>query len=215
MARILVVDDDDDLREVLVELLKGAGYEVEPCASGREAVRRVGEATFDLVVLDRVMPNTDGIQTLGELRSIGFRGRVVMLTAFASVPNAVETLKRGADDYLAKPFRPADLIATVARHLEEAKVARDPGGVDVDAALATLASPIRRRVLQMLRTGGAMRLMELVRELGFSDHTKVLFHLRSLRDSELISQDDQKRYCLTPKGESVCACLETLRAHAL
>jgi len=111
--RILVVDDEDNLRTMLAAALKFEGYQVVQAANGREGLRSVKEQRPDLIVLDVMMPELDGFGMLKRLRDVGDRTPVIFLTARAESADAVEGLGLGADDYLAKPFSLEELVARV------------------------------------------------------------------------------------------------------
>lgn len=111
--RILVVDDEDNLRTMLVAALKFEGYDVVAAADGREGLRSVKESKPDLIVLDVMMPELDGFGMLKRLRESGDRTPVVFLTAKDTSADAVAGLGLGADDYLAKPFSLEELVARV------------------------------------------------------------------------------------------------------
>ncbi|NYI42688.1 response regulator transcription factor [Demequina lutea] len=111
--RILVVDDEDNLRTMLVAALKFEGYDVTAAPNGREGLRSVKESKPDLIVLDVMMPELDGFGMLRRLRETGDRTPVVFLTAKDTSADAVEGLGLGADDYLAKPFSLEELVARV------------------------------------------------------------------------------------------------------
>jgi len=111
--RILVVDDEDNLRTMLVAALKFEGYDVTAAADGREGLRSVKESKPDLIVLDVMMPELDGFGMLKRLRESGDRTPVVFLTARDTSADAVAGLGLGADDYLSKPFSLEELVARV------------------------------------------------------------------------------------------------------
>ena len=113
--RILVVDDDAAVRESLGRALRLEGYDVEMAADGMEALERLqgnGDDT-DLVVLDVLMPNVDGLEVCRRLRRTGSRLPVLMLTARDEVSDRVAGLDAGADDYVVKPFALVELLARV------------------------------------------------------------------------------------------------------
>src|SRR5579884_1368426 len=110
--RILVVDDDEDIRLLLDELLTRAGYLVDLVADGRTALRRLFETPPSLVVLDVTMPELDGYQTLERIRDLS-DVPVIMLTARSQELERVRGLASGADDYVAKPFGRQELLARV------------------------------------------------------------------------------------------------------
>jgi two-component system, OmpR family, response regulator MprA len=137
---ILVVDDDVGLRRALRRVLVSHGFEVEVAGGGAEALSRVHARTFDLVVLDVMMPGRDGIEVCEQLRAEGDRVPVLMLTARDAVRDRVAGLEAGADDYLVKPFANAELVARV-RALLRRSGAPDPAETisfaDVELDLAT------------------------------------------------------------------------------
>jgi two-component system response regulator MprA len=109
--RILLVDDEQSIQTLLSYPLRKDGYEVVQAVDGREALARFGESTFDLVVLDVMMPRLDGLEVCRRLRAAGDRTPVLVLTARDGVPDRVRGLDAGADDYLVKPFALEELLA--------------------------------------------------------------------------------------------------------
>ncbi|MFH0911328.1 MAG: sigma-54 dependent transcriptional regulator, partial [Planctomycetota bacterium] len=110
--RIVVVDDQEFVREGLRETLARAGYSVTPCASGEEALAALAEGDASVLVTDIRMPGMGGMELLDKARRMDPALPVVMVTAFATVENAVEAMKKGAYDYILKPFK-ADAIEVV------------------------------------------------------------------------------------------------------
>ena len=112
--KILVIDDERAVRESLRRALELEGYEIELAADGEEALARFGlESPVDAAILDVLMPGIDGLEVCRRLRMNGSRVPVLMLTARAEVDSRVAGLDAGADDYLAKPFALAELLARV------------------------------------------------------------------------------------------------------
>ena len=111
-ARILVVDDEEDIRSLLRELLQRAGYRVEEAPDGRAALRRLSETQPALVLLDVSMPELDGYQTLARIRDLS-DVPVIMLTARTQELERVRGLASGADDYVSKPFGRQELLARI------------------------------------------------------------------------------------------------------
>ena len=110
-VRVLVADDERAVRESLRRALVLEGYEVELASGGREALESVGNGRADVVVLDVLMPDIDGLEVCRRLRGGGDRVPVLMLTARDAISDRVEGLEAGADDYLVKPFDLDELIA--------------------------------------------------------------------------------------------------------
>jgi DNA-binding response OmpR family regulator len=111
-AKVLVVDDDPDIRALLTELLGRAGFEVDEAAEGRAALRQLYESPPALVILDVAMPGLDGYQTLERIRDLS-DVPVLMLTARVQELEKVRGLSLGADDYVSKPFGRQELLARV------------------------------------------------------------------------------------------------------
>jgi len=136
LGRILVVDDEAQVREVLIEFLAGEGYTVEGFASGSDALDAVTREPPDLVLLDIHMPGVDGVEILRRIRALDDKIAVIMVTANEDVAIARETLKLGAVDYVAKPFDFTYLERAVAAGLArggapaggEAKPGEAPAG---------------------------------------------------------------------------------------
>ncbi|MGD8924024.1 MAG: sigma-54 dependent transcriptional regulator, partial [Syntrophobacterales bacterium] len=102
--RILIVDDEPNIRQGLVEALDGQGYEIEQAPSGEDALAHLQETPFDLVLVDLVMEEMDGIQVLQEINRRWPQTEVVIITAHGTIETAVKALKEGAYDYLTKPI---------------------------------------------------------------------------------------------------------------
>jgi DNA-binding response OmpR family regulator len=138
VRRVLVVDDDDDIRLLLEELLRGAGYGVETAEDGRAALRTFHEHPCDLVVLDLSMPELDGFETLERLRDLS-NVPVILLTARTGEIDKVRGFRAGADDYVVKPFGRQELLARIGALLRRAPEPThlehyDDGAVSIDYA---------------------------------------------------------------------------------
>ncbi len=117
--RILVVDDEDALRTVLSAELNSEGYEVGAAADGMEAVSELQKMKYDLVLLDIKMPNMNGFEVLKVIKEKHPGTRVIMLTGFADLKNAIESKKLGAEDFVSKPYDLVDLLTTIDRVMSE------------------------------------------------------------------------------------------------
>ncbi|MBI5687693.1 MAG: response regulator transcription factor [Verrucomicrobia bacterium] len=127
--KILVVEDEPVLRDGLVELLSGAGHSVEAVSDGLSATRWGLETSFDLVLLDLMLPKLDGLEVCQRLRKARPALPILMLTARGSEEDKVRGLRTGADDYVTKPFGAKELLARVEALGRRAKAA--PAGPDV------------------------------------------------------------------------------------
>jgi class 3 adenylate cyclase len=123
-ARILAVDDDDLNRDMLMRRLDKLGYEVSEAANGREALAKLKDGAFDLVLLDILMPDLDGFQTLEFIKADPRLKHipVIMLTALDDVDSTVRCIEAGAEDYVPKPFSPVILRARITASLEKKRL---------------------------------------------------------------------------------------------
>jgi two-component system, OmpR family, response regulator MprA len=146
-VRVLVVDDEPQLRRALERALKLEGYDVSLAADGEEALSAVGTAPPDAIVLDVLMPKRDGLSVARELRARGDHTPILMLTARDAVQDRVDGLDAGADDYVVKPFALEELLARV-----RALLRRTNGGVGEPITYADLSlDPATREVLRAER----------------------------------------------------------------
>ena len=207
---ILVVDDDQELRENIREILAEAGFAVTEAASGEEALDCLERQDFGVVLLDLIMPGLGGREVLPLIKRQSPRARVIMITAFATVENAVSAMRKGADDYLTKPFRVDELLAAVRRCLEEARLQQCQAEIDVEETFNCLSNAMRRDVIHLLAREGRLRFMDIARKLGVEDHTKVNFHLKVLREARFVEQDSRKFYVLSREGRKVLDCMQVV-----
>jgi DNA-binding NtrC family response regulator len=114
---ILVVDDEDALRTVLSSELESEGYAVATAGDGDEAISVLQGKSFDLVLLDIKMPRVDGFEVLRFIKERYPATKVIMLTGFADLKNAIESKKLGAEDFVSKPYDLVDLLTTIERVL--------------------------------------------------------------------------------------------------
>jgi DNA-binding NtrC family response regulator len=127
MPRILVVDDEEAIRSGLAEILVEEGYTVEEAPHAEAALARVREELFDLVCTDVRMPGMDGLELVERVKHESPETELIVITGFASLQSAVDAVKRGAEDYLSKPFDLDEVRLTVKRALEK-KALRDKQG---------------------------------------------------------------------------------------
>jgi two-component system response regulator MprA len=133
-SRVLVAEDDQSLRDALARVLAFEGYDVRLAADGADALADIAAAPPDVVVLDVMMPNVDGLTVCRRLRERGDRTPVLMLTARHEVTDRVAGLDAGADDYLVKPYALDELLARIRALLRRTSVTGAATGADADAA---------------------------------------------------------------------------------
>ena len=157
-GRVLIADDEKNMRWVLSQALEAEGYEVFEAADGKEALTAVAEHEPEIVILDHKMPAPDGMEVLRRLRSKGHRFPVIMLTAHGNVQTAVEAMKAGANEYLTKPFDLDELKLSIEKALKVEALAAEvdrlreelerdwdvEGIVAVDPAMLELLSSVEK-----------------------------------------------------------------------
>lgn len=144
--KLLIIDDEPHIRQMMRLTLEASGYTVEEAASGEEGLARFGDGSaFDAVLLDQKMPGLDGLETLRRLEARAPGARVLMVTAFASIELAVDAMKLGACDFLRKPMTPDALRGAVA-----ATLTGHPAPRSVPAA----ARPTERPPIETLTLNG-------------------------------------------------------------
>jgi DNA-binding NtrC family response regulator len=121
--RVLIVDDEPLIRETLSEYLGQEGFAVTACATGREAVERAGETSFEVILCDVQLPDVEGLELLDRLLRIGPSSSVLLITAYATVENAIQAFQRGAHDYLMKPLLLDEVLLKVRRLLAQRDLA--------------------------------------------------------------------------------------------
>jgi DNA-binding NtrC family response regulator len=166
--RVLVVDDDAEMAELVARHLASEGYTTVAVTGGAAAVARLGEETFDVVLTDVVMGDVDGLAVLREALQRQPRARVILMTAFGSLENAIAALREGAADYLTKPFKMAEVTVAVRRALDEARLREENTRLREEVGE-------RYRLERMLGTSAAMkRVLEQVGEVAGSGATVLL-----------------------------------------
>jgi len=142
-ARILVVDDDTALAEMIGIVLRGEGFEPSFCADGAAAIDAFHESKPDLVLLDLMLPGIDGIEVCARIRE--FSGvPIIMLTAKSDTADVVKGLESGADDYVVKPFNPKELVARVRTRLRPTSQAATGTLQIADLTLDVAGHEVRR-----------------------------------------------------------------------
>lgn len=191
---VLVVEDDERVAGHVVKGLKGEGWLVDHVADGRQALFQVAAETYDVIVLDRMLPNVDGLKILQTMRASGDGTPVLILSALGDVDNRVKGLRAGGDDYLTKPFGIPELLARVRALLRRAGRGGDMppvfafGPVEVDLARRQVSrhgeavhlTPIEYRLLSQLvaNAGRVLTHRQLLREVWGPSHVEHAHYLR-------------------------------------
>ena len=157
--RVLVADDENNLRDLIVRELGRRGLETEGVSDGEQALTRMREDPYDVVVLDMKMPKKEGIEVLRELQDIPEHPQVIVMTGFQEVATAVEAMKLGAYDYLTKPTKIEELEVLVRKAAEKAQLLRDNVAL---RAHAPGAGPFGGIVTRSAKMHEVMRIVERV-----------------------------------------------------
>jgi DNA-binding NtrC family response regulator len=168
-AKILIAEDDDLSRENLAELLSECGYNVQAVRDGREAMETFPCDTYDLVITDLRMPHVDGLQFLEFVKEANPENIVIMLTGYASVKSAVEAMKLGAFDYMAKPLKSDIVQLTVERALTFAKLKKEN---------IVLKDHLKKKIDFGKIIGysdGMKKVFEMIEKVASSDSTVIIY----------------------------------------
>lgn len=144
MPKILTIEDDDLIADDIVRTLSASGYSVDVARTGREGMAKVMAGDYDVVTLDRMLPDLDGLTILATMRGVGMETPVLVMSAMSEVDHRVQGLRAGGDDYLAKPFSSEEMFARI-----EVLLRRRPSNAKADTMLRTGALQldlVRRRV---------------------------------------------------------------------
>jgi two-component system response regulator ResD len=217
---VLVVDDEPTIREIVARYLERAGYEARVAIDGRTALSALRERAADLVVLDLMLPGIDGLEVMRRIRD-GDRDRtaIILLTARGEETDRVVGLRLGADDYVVKPFSPAELVARVDAVLRRFDISPEPApplrfdGLVIDPAARRVIvdgeeAMLTQREFELLlflarHPGQAFtrdQLMDLVWQYAFfMDTSTVTVHIRRLR-AKVERRPDHPRWIQTVWG---------------
>ena len=206
--RILIVEDDKEIRDGVEIYLKSQGYEVCKAANGLEGLKALEEQEIHLAVLDIMMPVMDGITMLMKLRAAGHEFPVLMLSAKSEEVDKVVGLNMGADDYITKPFTPMELMARIGSHLrryekylaatgeeEQNGVIFRLGGLELNEETVSLSvdgepvklTPMEFRIVQLLiknpgRVFSAEEIYERVWNEKAVNTDTIMVHVRNIRE---------------------------------
>jgi len=118
-ARILVVDDDENIRKVLSMILEGEGYKVDQAETAKQAIEKSRKNFYNIALIDIRLPDMEGIELLTKMRDTTPRMRKIIITGYPTLQNAIEAVNRGADAYILKPFDVTKVLATIKEQLRK------------------------------------------------------------------------------------------------
>lgn len=210
LETLLVVDDDDEIRELLCEYLSESGYRVLAAADGRQMWQLLEQQTVQLLILDLMLPGEDGLSLCRQVQALDGPG-VIMLSAKGSALDRIVGLEVGADDYLSKPFEPRELLARVKAVLRRAGVARAraEAASQSDAPICFANYRLDHVKRTLIQPDGTFLL------LPRSDY-RVLCELLNAQN-RVLSRDHLTRCAFArphlPDDRSVDMCISRLRQH--
>ncbi len=209
MRNILVIEDDQKMRNGLVEILKEERYEVESAENGQAGLEKIRKKDFDAVLTDLIMPVMGGLEVLREIKRMKPKTSVIIITAFGTIENAVEAIKAGASDYITKPFKIDEVQTKIRKVFAETEIGTYPQLLDSDIIKA-ISNPIRKNTVKLLDKERKLKFTEIKNTLKIDDATKLSFHLRVLKSYNIIEQDSEKVYMLTPAGKKMIEVLKRI-----
>ena len=143
-ARILVIDDDESVRKVLVTALEDEGYAVDTAETGGEAIRKSNANFYNLALVDIRLPDMEGTWLLSEMKESTPKMVKIIVTGYPGLENAVDAVNRGADAYVVKPFKMENLLATVKEHLKKQEAERKDSEEKVKEFIEARAAKIEQ-----------------------------------------------------------------------
>jgi DNA-binding response OmpR family regulator len=185
--RILIVDDETNVRLNFRMTLETEGYEIIEARSGEEAVQLLAEHSFALAILDMRMPGMDGLELLANMRESGIGVPVMMVTAYSDVPHAVKAMKLGAIDFLQKPLRPEDFRNIVAEIIKRHARQDDPPVETFSAQIVAAKRCLNLRAFAKAR-------LHLVKALELNAKSVEAFNLAGVLAEILEDYDKAKKY---------------------
>lgn len=144
MPKILTIEDDELIADDIVRTLSSSGFSVDVARTGREGMAKVMAGDYDVVTLDRMLPDLDGLTIVATMRGVGMETPVLVMSAMSDVDHRIQGLRAGGDDYLTKPFSPEEMFARI-----EVLLRRRPRGEKAETMLRTgplQLDLVRRRV---------------------------------------------------------------------
>jgi signal transduction histidine kinase len=169
-TRLLVVDDEESVAVTISEVLRRDGYSVDLAFSGAEAIKRIQECEYDLVLTDLHMEATNGLSVLAELRRTSSRAISIVLTGFASLESAIAAIRHGAYDYLIKPCVIDDLKLTIRRGLEHRRLllAEQEARADLEQLARQLEQRVDERTAELRRVNEELERANKAKDIFFA-----------------------------------------------
>jgi two-component system KDP operon response regulator KdpE len=210
--KILVVDDEEVTRLSLAEILSLEGYQVASASSGEEALQKLEEETFDLVLADLVMKEVDGLQVMEAAKKLSPETVVIMLTAYGSLESAIQAMRQGAYDYLIKPCGAQEIVASVESSLAEQRQERRRHEL-----VARVEEMLRALKAEEDETPTSVSRSEQLKRVRFLQSGGIIVdlqkHMATSHDQllDLTPTEFRLLTCLMRKADQVLSCQELVR----
>ncbi|NOH62794.1 response regulator [Vibrio sp. RE88] len=199
---ILIVEDDQLLLSSIKRIFPSSKFDVYAACDSERGIDISEIFEIDVVIIDYLLPGLSGIEAISHFRKSNPNIVVILITAYATVDTVISAMHHGANDVIVKPFTANKVLLTVEKYLEKKKFTICPSSAEKNKIFSALSNETRRQVLYALTKASSMKFSELFNVISIDDHTKLNFHIQSLKKSGLIKQDNQKRYTLTAEATS-------------
>lgn len=220
MTTILICDDEIVTLQGLKRILERDNYRVYVASNGNNALVVMEREKVDVLITDIKLPTMDGFTLLEKVRENFSETKVIMITGYSCVGDAVYAIKKGASDYITKPIFIPDLKSSIKALVEEAallkldKIDLKLSGMDeeeFDSLIRAIDNPLRREIIYFISEGKERSFYSIRGHIKIMDASTLSFHLRCLKAYGLVSQNKDRNYFLMELGEKAAALLNSIR----
>ncbi|GBE55124.1 MAG TPA: response regulator transcription factor [Euryarchaeota archaeon] len=220
MITILVCDDEIVTLQGLKRILERDNYRVYVASNGNDALGVMEREKVDVLVTDIKLPTMNGFTLLEKVKENFSETKVIMITGYSCIGDAVYAIKKGASDYITKPIFIPDLKSSIKAVVEEAALEKLEGidqklsgmGENVfDSLIRAINNPLRREIIYFISEGEERSFYSIRKYIGILDASTLSFHLRCLKAYGLVSQNKDRDYFLMELGEKAAALLNIIR----
>ncbi|GCC10677.1 transcriptional activator protein CzcR [archaeon] len=220
MTTILVCDDEIVTLQGLKRILERDDYRVYVASNGNDALVVMEREKVDVLITDIKLPTMGGFTLLEKVRENFSETKVIMITGYSCIGDAVYAIKKGASDYITKPIFIPDLKSSIKAVVEEAALLkRDKidlklsgmGEEEFDSLIRAINNPLRREIIYFISEGKERSFYSIRGHIGIMDASTLSFHLRCLKAYGLVSQNKDRNYFLMELGEKAAALLNSIR----
>ncbi len=220
MTTILVCDDEVVTLQGLKRMLERDSYRVFVASNGNDALVVMEREKVDVLITDIKLPTMGGFTLLEKVRENFSETKVIMITGYSSIGDAVYAIKKGASDYITKPIFVPDLKSSIKAVVEEAaiekleRIDRKLSGMGeevFDSFIKAINNPLRREIIYFIFEGKERSFYSIREHIGILDASTLSFHMRCLKAYGLVSQNKDRNYFLMELGEKAAALLKNIK----